>query len=138
MHVAIYGAGALGRVYGAYLALHAGARVTFIVRTSKVEVTDPIQIESVRLGRREVIPTPVRSATIPANTDVILVAVGTEDLSGMSLGDRTPIVILTPMLPKDWAAAGRKFGDRVHAALPSVVAYVRTDGVVRYWRHVVG
>jgi ketopantoate reductase len=135
--VAVIGAGALGGVYGVRLALHGGVDVTFVVRPSRVGTTAPITIESVRKSRRDVLEAPARTDVVPPDADAILLAVGTEDLDalrgpiGASLA---PLVILTPMLPKDWARVRDAFGDRAHAALPSVVAYARKeDGVVRYW-----
>jgi hypothetical protein len=44
-----------------------------------------------------------------------------------------PVVVLTPMMPVDYAEARAAFGERLLAALPGVVAYARPDGVVRYW-----
>ena len=137
MHVAVFGAGALGGVYGVLLAAHGGVDVTFVVRPSRVASREPIAIESVRKNHRDVIEAPRRSDTVPGDADVILLAVGTEDLDTLKdpIGISTaPIVILTPMMPKDWARVRAAFGERAHAAMPNVVAYTRKeDGVVRYW-----
>lgn len=158
MHVAIFGAGALGSVYGVRLAVRAGATVTFIVRPSRVDSRAPIVIERVVRGRsgsraptvvervvrgrsgsrdgREVIASPARSASVPADADVVMLAVGTEDLEAIRpVLDAThaPVVVLTPMMPRDFERMRGAFGDRVLAAMPSVVAYANDEGVVRYW-----
>jgi 2-dehydropantoate 2-reductase len=135
--VAVFGAGALGAVYGVRLALHAGVDVTFVVRPSRVGSKEPLAIESVRKNRRETLEAPARSDVVPRDADAIILAVGTDDLDavrGPIGASAAPIVILTPMLPRDWTRVREAFGDRAHAAIPSVVAYVRKeDGVVRYW-----
>lgn len=135
MRVAILGAGALGSVYGVRLAHHAGVDVTFVVRPARVTSTEPIAIESVRRGRRDTLDTPVRAAVVPESADVVVLTVGTEDLDALPIGDSTaPIVILTPMMPREWQRVRAAFGERALAAMPSVVAYARKeDGVVRYW-----
>lgn len=137
MHVAVYGAGALGSVYGVRLATRARATVTWIVRAAKVSSRDPIVIEKVKNDERETIHLPERAAEIPGDADVVLLAVGTEDLDATRpvLEARDiPIVVLTPMLPRDWERMRAAFGARVLAAMPNVVAYTRKDdGVVRFW-----
>jgi ketopantoate reductase len=138
--VAILGAGALGVLYGVRLACHGGADVAFVVRRSRVAEDTPFTVE--RVGRRggvrssDTIDAPTRTEIVPGDADVILLAVGTEDLEALErpLGDsEAPIVILTPMLPRDWARVRKAFGERAHAAMPPVAAYVRKDGIVRYW-----
>lgn len=137
MKVAVIGAGALGAVYGVRLAQHAGVDVTFVVRPARVSSKDPIVIERVRKDRRDVVDVPVRAAVVPPDADVIILTVGTEDLEALRdpIGSSTaPIVIFTPMLPRDWERVRETFGERALSSMPSVVAYVRKeDGVVRYW-----
>lgn len=136
MHVAIVGAGALGASYGVRLAVRAKVDVTFVVRPTRVASTDPIAIERVKDDLRESIDAPVRSASVPADADVILLAVGTEDLDAiraLCTDSEAPIVILTPMLPRDWARVRAAFGERPHAAMPSFVSYANDEGRVRYW-----
>ncbi|HEY8074242.1 MAG TPA: hypothetical protein VIF62_09035, partial [Labilithrix sp.] len=124
--------------------------VTFVVRPARVASRDPIAIERVKDDLRETIDAPVRAAATPPDADVILLAVGTEDLDAIRplvQGD-APIVVLTPMLPKEWRRMRDTFGDRVLAAMPSFVAYARPEvrgdaaadsakrretSVVRYW-----
>lgn len=150
MKIAVFGAGALGGVYGVRLAVHGGVDVTFIVRPARAASSAPIAIETVRKGRRDTIAAPAYATEVPPDTDAILLAVGTEDLvatrldGGSAEGGITidgplgssdaPIVILTPMLPKGWARVRRAFGGRAYAAMPNVAAYARRDdGVIRYW-----
>ncbi len=154
MHVAIVGAGALGASYGVRLARRARASVTFVVRPRHIAAAAPIAIERVTDGLREAIEAPALTTAAPPDADVIVLAVGTEDLDAIRPlvpGD-APIVVLTPMLPKEWQRIRGAFGERVHAAMPSFVAYERpevrpevgpegaADGanrretrVVRYW-----
>ncbi|MBX3186195.1 MAG: hypothetical protein KF819_04235 [Labilithrix sp.] len=138
MHVAVYGAGALGAVFGVRLAKRAAVTVTFIVRARRVDEAHAVVIERVKKvrDRRESIERPARSAEIPPDADVILLAVGTEDLEAIAPNlstSRAPIVVLTPMMPRDYARMREAFGDRVLAGMPAVVAYARDDRVVRWW-----
>lgn len=138
IHVAVYGAGALGSVYGVRLAARTSTRVTFVVRAARVAEQAPIVIERVKnvRDRREEIAAPTRAAAIPGDADVILLAVGTEDLEAIRPrldASSAPILVLTPMLPADYGRMRAAFGARVLAAMPAIVAYARGDGVVRYW-----
>jgi len=141
MHVAVYGAGALGSVYGVRLALRTRASVTFVVRAARAASREPIVIERVKdvRDRRETLEAPVRAAAIPGDADVILLTVGTEDLDAIRDvldASSAPILVLTPMLPADYARMRAAFGPRVLAAMPAVIGYTRhgDDGdVVRYW-----
>ncbi len=137
MRVAVIGAGALGSVYGVRLAVRGGVDITFVVRPARVAETTPITIEAIRRNVRESIPDPARADAVPGDADVVLLAVGTEDLEALAPPLATtdaPIVVLTPVLPKAWAALRAAYGARVFAALPTVIAYTRkTDGIVRYW-----
>lgn len=137
MHVAIVGAGALGTLYGVRLARRAGVNVTFVVRASRASETSPLALEQVKGGARDVLEAPVRSAVVPADADVVMLAVGTEDLDAVRavLGESdAPVVVLTPMMPEDFRRLRAAFGERVLAAMPGVVAYLRKeDGVVRAW-----
>jgi ketopantoate reductase len=135
--VAVFGAGALGSVYGVRLATRARVDVSWVVRPTKVDVADPIVIEKIRGDERESIHAPERVAAVPGDADVVLLAVGTEDLEairGPLRESDAPIVILTPMMPRDWQRVRSAFGARALAAMPNVVAYARKDdGVFRYW-----
>ena len=137
MHVAVIGAGALGCVYGVRLALRTQTDVTFVVRPKRVSSTDPFVIESAWNDERETLETPVRAARVPADADVVLLTIGTEDLAGLDalLGDSSaPIVVVTPTMPQDWERLTKAYGTRALSAMPTMSAYVRNeDGVVRYW-----
>src|SRR5438067_2541287 len=136
MHVAILGAGALGASYGVRLAVRAKVDVTFVVRPARVASREAITIERVKDDLRETIDEPVRAAEVPPDADVVLLAVGTEDLDairGALDASDAPIVILTPMLPKDWARVREAFRERAHAAMPSFVSYTNELSRIRYW-----
>lgn len=143
MHVAIVGAGALGAVYGAYVQRRTQASVTFVVRSTHVHRRDPIVVERVRYTHkwsrgeaREIIEHPTLVDRVPPDADVVVLAVGTDDLEAIRPlleGTSTPIVVLTPMMPQDDRRMREAFGTRVLAAMPSVVSYRRDDGVFRHW-----
>lgn len=136
MHVAVYGAGALGCVYGVRLAARTSTTVSFVVRPHRVVESDPLLIERVGEPDAESIVAPRRTATIPDDADVVLLAVGTEDLDAIRPvleASRAPMVVLTPMMPREWRAMRAAFGERVHAAMPNVVSYVNDAKRIRYW-----
>lgn len=136
MHVAVYGAGALGSVYGVRLAKRTNTTVSFVVRKTRLDERSPIVIERVRGNLREEIAEPHRTDGIAGDVDVILLTVATDRLEEtrpvLETSD-APIVVLTPMMPQDFARMRDAFGDRVLAAMPTVVAYAR-EGVIRYWQ----
>lgn len=135
MHVAVVGAGALGAVYGVRLALRTQTTVSFVVRPRRVSETTPLAIHRVGGKEAETLEAPARVAVVPRDADMIVLAVGTEDLDALRapLGDsEAPMVVLTPMMPDDWTRMRSAFGDRVHAALPTVISYAR-DAEIRYW-----
>lgn len=136
MHVAVYGAGALGCVYGVRLAARTSTTVSFVVRAHRVAERTPLVIERVGEEKAETIDEPRRVAAIPDDADVVLLAVGTEDLEAIRPvleASPAPIVVLTPMMPREWRAMKDAFGDRVHAAMPNVVSYVNEERRIRYW-----
>ncbi len=138
MHVAVLGAGALGCVYGARLALRAGARVTFIVRAGREKATRPFVLSRVDGDRaREALETPALSASVPADADVVLVTVRAEQLDDaldqVLQANAAPIVMLTPLLPSDHARLAAKYGARLRVGMAGVVAYFNDEGVCRYW-----
>lgn len=140
MHVAIVGAGALGSVYGVRLATRTKASVSFVVRRPR-DPNAPIALERgsltprPRRATREVIERPEVHLEVPADADVVLVAVGTNALPAILPAleaTSAPVVVLTPMMPGDFAAMRAALGARVLAAMPNVVSY-EDRGVVRYW-----
>jgi hypothetical protein len=139
LHVAIVGAGALGRVYGVRLALLAGAGVTFVVRPGKEDDKSPFAIVRVDADHEEhVLRAPDRAARIPAHADVILLCVRVEQLDDpmvktLAEAANVPIVVLTPMMPADFERLTRGLGPRVLAGMPGVVSYINPAGACRYW-----
>lgn len=138
MHLAIVGAGALARVYGARLSLRARADVTLVVRPGRCEDQRPLRIERID-GDREVDTwtDPRLASVIPEGTDVVLVTVRGDQLDASldALLDTTGalIVILTPMMPDDSSRLTARYGTRLRAAMVGVVAYVNDAGSCRYW-----
>ncbi|MCC6553605.1 MAG: oxidoreductase [Polyangiaceae bacterium] len=144
MRVAVVGAGALGRAYGVRLAA-AGDQVAFVVRPERVAEAAPFVIEQVNgPKRRDVIDRPRRVAEVPADAEVILVAVRFDQLTQTGPGslaellraapDR-PVVILTPSMPAQQAALEQALGcnRKILAAMPGVSGYIDDRDVVRYW-----
>ena len=153
MHVTVVGAGVLGRIYGARLAVD-GEEVAFVVRPDRAAETSPFFIEQVNGGdRREVIEHPVRLTEIPEGTDIVLVAVRFHELlpepgsqavahaKGFDLREilraggsrRAPVVVLTPMLEGQAEALNEASGRPIVPAMPGVAGYMNERGAVRYW-----
>jgi 2-dehydropantoate 2-reductase len=140
MHVTIVGAGALGRIYGVRLAA-VGEQVSFLVREARLAETAPFIIERVHGDkRRDVIERPARVAAIPASTSAILVAVRFDQLEGegsaaacLRGAPAVPIVLLTPLLPKQRVALEQAIGRKVVPGMPSASGYLDDRDVVRYW-----
>jgi 2-dehydropantoate 2-reductase len=132
MHVAILGAGALGRVYGLRLENANDVRVSFVVK--KDHVAEPFQIEKVDSGESHVLETPARVHEVPHDADIILVCVRAEQLADEALAHlQAPTVLLTPLMPADYARLEAALGDKLVAGMPSTVAYTAESGSVRYW-----
>ena len=140
MHVTIVGAGTLGRVYGARL-IASGEQVSFVVRPARVAETSPFVIEQVHgAKRRDVVEHPARIADVPRGTSTILLAVRFDQLDGpdpvvdrLRAAPPVPIVVLTPLLPRQRAALDAAIGRQVVPGMPSVSGYLDDRGVVRYW-----
>jgi 2-dehydropantoate 2-reductase len=139
MHVTIIGAGSLGRVYGLRL-LAAGDEVAFVVRPSRAEETSAFTIEQVNgAHRRDVIEQPRRVTAVPSATRIVLLAVRFDQIAGEEIAallraaPSVPIVVLTPLMPRQQAALEEASGRRVTAAMPSVSGYFDERGVVRHW-----
>jgi ketopantoate reductase len=139
MHAAVVGAGALGCVYGARLAAVARVGVTFVVRPARVASLQRMVLE--RVDERDdviVMQAPDVAAEVPPHADVVIVCVRGEQLDDalaalLRRGPDVPFVMMTPMMPGDYERMRAALGDAVVAAMPGVVAYLREDGVVRYW-----
>ncbi|MFT3767319.1 MAG: 2-dehydropantoate 2-reductase N-terminal domain-containing protein [Minicystis sp.] len=139
MHVTIVGAGALGRIYGVRLAA-AGEQVSFVVREARLTETSPFVIERVGSDRRDVIERPHRVAEVPGATAAVIVAVRFDQLEGersvagpLRSAPPVPIVMLTPLLPRQRAALEEVIGRKVVPGMPSTSGYLDERDVVRYW-----
>jgi ketopantoate reductase len=139
MHITIIGAGTLGRVYGLRL-LAAGDEVAFVVRPSRMEEESAFVIEQVNGDHRsDTREQPRRVAAVPAVTRLVLLAVRFDQVASdevaslLRAAPSVPIVVLTPLMPRQQAALEAASGRRVTAAMPSVSGYFDERGVVRYW-----
>src|SRR5580704_19609424 len=99
MHVAIVGAGSLGRVFGVRLS-HVGVDVDFVVRDAAR--SDAIRIEEVKSGEAMAIEAPSRLRAIPPHADVVLLCVGGHQIDDalvaeVRAGPTVPVVAITPM-----------------------------------------
>ncbi len=110
MHVTLLGAGALGRIYGLRL-LAASDEVAFVVRPARAMETSPFVIEQVNGGqRRDVAEQPRRVTAVPAETRVVLLPIRfdqialNETAALLRAAPSVPIVVLTPLLPRQQAA----------------------------------
>jgi ketopantoate reductase len=142
MHLTIVGAGTLGRIYGLRLAA-VGEAVSFLVRPERAADTSPLVAEQVNGAHvRDALERPDRVTAIPEHTRLVLVAVRFEQLAPapdpalveiLRGGKGAPVVVLTPMLPKQKRALDEALGRPTFAALPSVSGYIDERGVARYW-----
>ena len=138
IHVAVVGAGVLGRIYGVHLET-AGARVTFVVRPERVSEREAFVVERLNGDRavRESVA-PRRAEAIPAAADAVLVCVRGEQLdeglgSVLLRAPNAPVVCLTPLLPRRQAAIAGQLRSRLVVAMPTVAGKLDPDGRVRYW-----
>jgi ketopantoate reductase len=138
LHVAVIGAGALGRVYGVHLH-NAGARVSFVVHPERLDDQRPFVIERLN-GDRAVreCNAPILCAEIPRTADVILLAVRGEQIDAalearLRSAVNVPVIALTPILPHGQQRLRDRLGDRLVVAMPTIAAQPGPDGVVRYW-----
>lgn len=142
MRITIIGAGVLGKVYGTRLAT-AGADVSFLVRGSRAAEDTAFHLEQQNgAHRRDTLDHPQRVTSIPARTDVVLVAVradqlgeteGEDALAPKLRATSAPVVVLTPLLPPPRRALELALGKRVVPAMPSVAGYEDEHGLVKYW-----
>ncbi len=133
MRVAIVGAGTLGWAYGARLAELAGCQVTLVAARAE----PPRRVRLERVGTTDVLEWTTTAGTDVPDADVFLSCVRYEHLDRMAervAGVSAPVVLLTPMMPNDFARLSARLGPaRVVAAMPSIVAYWSGPNTVRYW-----
>jgi len=148
MHAIIFGAGALGRIYGVRLAA-TGVEVSFLVRKERLGEAYSFVVEQVNGDkRRDVVERPRRIEEIPKDATLILLAVRFDQIDKLRSdpdselaqvlrrGPAVPIVVLTPLLSPQVEALEKALGRSIVSAMPSVVGYVDDvddRGVVRYW-----
>jgi hypothetical protein len=141
MHVTVVGAGVLGRIYGVRLAA-AGEQVSFVVRPERAGEASPFVVEQINgARRRDALDAPERVTAVPRGTGAVLLAVRFDQLAGagsplaavLREAPPVPLVVLTPMLPKQRAALELALGRRLLAAMPGAAGYLDERDVVRYW-----
>lgn len=146
MRIAIVGAGALGRAYGVRLAL-AGEHVRFVVRPARAAAPEPFVIEQVNGDKeRSVLDHPELVTSIPADTEIVVLAVhldqlvegappqdGTPVADLLAAGPNVPVVTLTPLFPRQLAALEAAAKKKIYPGMPGVTGYIDDRGVLRYW-----
>jgi hypothetical protein len=133
MRVAVVGAGALGWAYGARIAKLAGCQVTLVgARAAPARL---VRLE--RVGTMDVLEWTSDVGVDVPEVDLLLSCVRYEHLERMAervAGVSAPVVILTPMMPNDFARLSARLGaGRLLAAMPSLVAYWSDPDTIRYW-----
>jgi ketopantoate reductase len=134
MRVSIVGAGALGSVYGARLAKLAGCQVSLVAR----DTAPPSLARLERIEDGEVLSwaLPARVTRAPSDAEVILVFVRYEQLDALPAqvdASSAPVVVMTPMMPRDHALLSAALPGRVLTGMPGVVSYRNDAGAIRYW-----
>jgi hypothetical protein len=138
VHVAVVGAGALGRIFGVRLAVLGKVDVDFVVRSPALRV-GAIAIERVG-GEGLALDAPSLSTEVPPHADVVIGCVrahelqpGSDVLSMLQRGPSVPVVMMTPMLPRTYRQVQAALPGRLIAAAPSVTGYTNAAGVTRHW-----
>lgn len=138
MHVAIIGAGALGRVYGVHL-VDAGERVTFVVRPARLAETSPfvIQRKNGDRRRRELV-SPTRAEGVPADADLVLLTIRVDQLDDgverlLRAAPPVPLVSLTPLMPLTLERVASWVGGRAVVAMPTLASSPSASGADDYW-----
>jgi ketopantoate reductase len=130
------GAGALGSVYGARLARFAGCEVSVVGRVASAGPATRERLERVEDGEVLEWDVPPRVTEAPRHADVVLAFVRYEQLSTLPArvgGSQAPVVIMTPMMPRDHAELAAALPGRLLTGMPSVVSYRNDAGAIRYW-----
>jgi ketopantoate reductase len=136
VHVAVLGAGALGRVLGVRLAALAKVDVDFVVRESRLG-SGAIAIERAS-GEALTLAVPSYASHVPAHADAVIVCVRADQVdaglvAALQQGPAVPVVVMTPMLPRTYARASAALPGRVVAGMSSVTGYTNAAGVTRHW-----
>jgi 2-dehydropantoate 2-reductase len=134
VRVCVVGAGALGSVYGARLARLSDCGVSLVARAAGPPAR--VRLEKVDDGDVLEWSAPARVTEPPPGTDVILAVVRYEQLEalpGRVGAGSTPVVVLTPMMPRDHAQLVAALPGRIVTGMPSVVCYRNEAGAIRYW-----
>ena len=136
MHVAVVGAGALGRLFGVHLAT-AGERVSFVVRPSRLGRTEPFALLRLNGDRRyRELPEPELVTSVPVDASAIVLAVRAEQIDEalaqvLQSSPPVPVISLTPLLDESLERLERLVGGRTVVAMPAVAGLLES-GVVRY------
>jgi ketopantoate reductase len=137
MHVAVIGAGALGRTYGVHLSA-AGVNVSYVVRPSRINETGDFVVARMNRDKRTLeAVSPRRYTRVPEDADVVLLAVRSEQVdaaleSVLSEAPPVPVVLLTPFLPQSEAHIAGVLGGPCVVALPTVAARLEKGRVECY------
>ncbi len=134
MHVAIVGAGALGCVYGARLAMLGGCEVTLVGRRS--EPAKAVRLEKVDDGDVMTWNAPSVTTAPAPGAEVLIAFVRYDQLDELPARVRetaAPLVVMTPMMPEDHARLSAALPGRVVPGMPSVVSYRNDAGALRCW-----
>ncbi len=134
MRVALVGAGALGSTYAARLSTLGNCEFSIVEKL-------PTPATSVRLERVDDGDTiewarPAGVHAVPKDTDIVMLCVRYEQLdsAAKTVGSGSaPVVVVTPILPRDYASLNAALPERIVTSMPGVVAYRNERGVVRYW-----
>jgi hypothetical protein len=121
-------------VYGARLARFAGCEVSVVARAPAPPSHE--RLEKVDDGDVLRWDVPARVTSPPADADVILAFVRYEQLATLPAqigAGSAPVVVLTPMMPRDHSELSVALPGRLVAAMPSVVSYRNAAGAIRYW-----
>jgi hypothetical protein len=140
MQFTVVGSGVLGQIYGVRLAA-AGEQISFVVRPERAGESAPFVLEQVNgPHRRDVVERPERVTQIPRGSAAVFVAVRFDQLAAGSPlvgvlreAPTVPLIVLTPMLPRQRALVEQAIGRRVVPAMPGAVGYLDDRSVVRYW-----
>jgi hypothetical protein len=79
---------------------------------------------------------PARRERAPEDVQVIVVCVRYEYLEAVVdhfAGSVAPVLVMTPMMPQDFTRLSAALPGRLVVTMPSVVAYEKSDRVIRYW-----